>query len=152
MEQFEDIDAELREGTYLGTLPKELRQLTTRYRQSCNYQIYTNPTPGKLDRKAIVISDKEYMIRSYIPFQRGVRNTIGMQEFILDIKAGRASTYNITPAYALQHRRGMPSFTFGLYHKGEALEPYISIFTLCYELEETLLRMEVFQNSQILER
>ena len=142
MQQFEDLGPEYREGTYLGRLPKELRQLATRYQESCNYYgIAIFADPGDPNKQTISIRSPGNMISSFIPFQRGIKNVITMREFIFDVKAGVHSTsYNVTPTYGIQcyGRIGV----FGLFNRKDVSENFVTTFDLCRELEDALLEVE----------
>ena len=144
MQEFEDLGPEYRQGTYFGRLPKELRQLATRYEESCNYSVDIHTTPDP-DKKTIGILNRGLGTNYYIPFQRGITNNITMKEFIFNVKQ------DIDVEYRVSHYFYIGNFTkkhIGLYIKEQL--PYIlpvAVIKLCRELEEILMDMEVFQKS-----
>ena len=144
MEQFEDLPPEYRQGTYLGRLPRELRQLTTRYKESCNYEIRIRQVPSRPNMKTLVLFNTVNTLGSHIPFERGIRNKITMREFISNVRQGIDSEYRVTSSYSI---RSIPDDLIGLYSSIDHVGVYIILARLCHELEEGLLEMERFQNS-----
>ena len=148
MQQFEDLPPEYRQGTYLGRLPRELRQLTTRYSESCNYRIrIVRPQhPQEQEFKIISITDKPTLV-SYIPFQRGIINGITMREFILNVKQNNIPySYRVTSSLSIAPD-GIEKDGIVLYNGTERPHTPIVFVKLCRELEDALLAMEAFQNS-----
>ena len=149
MEQFEDLPPEYRQGTYLGRLPRELRQLTTRYEESCNYEIRIRQVPSKPNMKTLVLYNTANTLGSHIPFERRIRNDITMREFISSVKQGLDDEYKVTSSYSI---RAIPSGgagknLIGLYSSIDRVGVYIIRASLCRELEDALYEMEAFQNS-----
>ena len=150
MKQFEDIDPEYRQGTYLGRLPRELRQLTTRYKESCDYGIDIQDVIRKPDVKTLVLYNKTNTLGSHIPFKKGIRNEINMRDFISRVKQGIQTDYRVSTYFYIEmlpsrsREEGKP--ILGLYN---SLDPvvYIVVIELCRELEDALYEMERFQNS-----
>ena len=146
MQEFEDLGPEYRQGTYLGRLPKELRQLVTRYEESCNYEITINSYPTRPNKKAIVVYNKQETVACNIHFERGIRNNITMREFILNVKQGILVRYNVSSLYSIK-TFNETSHLFGLYNRNDPERMSIFILRLCHELEDALYEMERFQNS-----
>ena len=144
MQEFEDQGPEYRQGTYLGRLPKELRQLATRYQESCNYNVSIQIRDG--NNRFLTSDSNKGAIINHIPFQRGVGNNITMKEFIFNVKQGinTFSFYNVTPSYylAASNRKNR----FGLIGRVD-VGSFVFQLEMCRELEDALLEMEAFQNS-----
>ena len=143
MQEFEDLGPEYRQGTYLGRLPRELRQLTTRYEESCNYSVIIHISSNP-NIKTIGILDRRSNEGRYIPFERGIRNEITMKEFILNVKQDIETEYRVTSTYTIG---GFIKNHIGLFNTGESQEIFVNVMRLCRELEEALFEMERFQNS-----
>ena len=140
MQEFEDRGPEYRQGTYLGRLPKELRQLITRYEESCNYEITINSSPTSPNRKVLVVYNKQDTVACHIPFDRGIRNKITMREFILNAKRGILVRYGVSSLYSIKSFDG-ESHIFGLYNRNDPERMSIVILGLCRELEDALYEM-----------
>ena len=146
MHRFKDIPREYREeSSYLGTLPKELRQLTMRYKESCRYTIRElQPSQTDPNMRGILITDR-VSLNCIIPIERGIRNKITMKKFISNVKRGIYSAYRVTSTYSIESDAEL---IISILNTQDPSSSYIIRFELCRELEEALLNMESFQNSE----
>ena len=141
MQQLEDIDPECREETYLGKLPKELRQLIVKYMSTCDYSI-TILSSDEIN-KVLAIVNRSLSVGCYIPFQRGTRSRITMKKFLSNVKMRVRSEYDVSPYHILSNNE---KGNIGLFCKKDYSGHFLSMFTPCRELEDALLEMEAFQN------
>ena len=146
MQEFEDLGPEYRQGTYLGRLPRELRQISTRYQESCDYHV--GITIRNENIRWLTVRNRTGTIVCNILFERGIRNNITMKEFIFNVKQGIDVRYKLTSSHYIENIRGIRGH-FGLYNrkdKGE-INHYGIQLRMCREIEDALLELEAFQKS-----